>query len=71
MKLSGGWDQVMCKSSPVFHAFTGCDTVSAFGGHRKKRLVCLESISEAFEDLMLMEDNIRDRILEHHPYGCK
>ena len=25
-----------CRALPVFHAFTGCDTVSSFGGRGKK-----------------------------------
>ena len=46
---------------PVFHAFTGCETASTFGGQGKKdSLMCFESISKAFEDFMLMEDNIGD-----------
>ena len=30
-------DPIVIKTLPVFHAFTGCDTVSAFGGRGKKQ----------------------------------
>ena len=59
-----GLDPVMCKTLPVFHAFTGCDTVSAFGGQGKKTAWSVwkvfPDVTEVFEDLMLMEDNISD-----------
>ena len=29
-------DLAVCKTLPVFHAFTGCDKISAFGGREKK-----------------------------------
>ena len=59
-----GLDPVMCKTLPVFHAFTGCDTVSAFGGRGEKTAwnvwKVFPDVTEALEDLMLMEDNISD-----------
>ena len=32
-----GLDVLMCKILPVFHAFTGYDIVSAFGGKWKEK----------------------------------
>ena len=65
MKSSGDWTQTMCKTLPVFHAFTGCDAASAFGGRGKKTAwnvwKVLPDVTKAFEeDLMLMEDSIND-----------
>ena len=49
---------------PVFNAFTGYDTVSAFGRRRKKTVwnvwKVFPVVTKAFEDLMLMEDSIND-----------
>ena len=53
---------VVCKSLLFFHAFTGCDTVSAFGGRGKKTAwntwKVFPDVNKAFEDLLLMRDNI-------------
>ncbi len=35
-EVVGDMDPTTCAALPVFHAFTGCDTVSAFGGRGKK-----------------------------------
>ena len=35
-KIVDRLDTTICKVLPVFHAFTGCDTVSAFAGRGKK-----------------------------------
>ena len=35
-EVVSGMDPRNCAVLPVFHAFTGCDTVSSFGGRRKK-----------------------------------
>jgi len=60
-------DPAICKTLPVFHAFTGCDTVSAFGGRGKRTAwnvwKVFPEVTKAFEDLMLMEDDISDQLL--------
>ena len=52
---------VVCKSLLFFHAFTCCDTVSAFGGRGKKTAwntwKVFPDVNKAFEDLLLMRDN--------------
>jgi len=49
-----------CAVLPVFHAFTGCDTVSSFGGRGKKTAwkvwEVFPEVTEAFEHLLLMEE---------------
>ena len=41
----------------MFHAFTGCDTVSSFGGRGKKsawdRWIAFPAVSEAFQSLAI------------------
>ena len=53
---------------PLFHALTGCDTVSSFAGIGKKTAWAAwnvyPEVSEAFEELMHMADPISDRTLE-------
>jgi len=55
-------DPLVCKTLPIFHAFTGCDTVSAFGGRGKKTAwntwKTFPDVNKAFENLLLMEDDI-------------
>ena len=52
---------------PVFHAFTGCDTVSSFGGRENKTAwkICevYPDVTEAFKHLLLMEDDISDSVM--------
>ena len=59
-----GLDPSMCKTLLVFHASTGCDTVSAFGGRAKKTAwnvwKVFPDVTKAFEDLILMEESIND-----------
>ena len=59
-----GLDAVVCKTLPVFHAFTGCDTGSAFGGRGKKTAWSVwkvfPDVTKAFEDLVNMEDSISE-----------
>ena len=39
----------MARALPVFHALTGCDTVSSFAGHGKKDCVgCMDCVSWAY-----------------------
>ena len=57
-------DPMTCAALPVFHAFTGCNTVSAFGGRGKKRAwstwQVFPEVTEAFESLLLMEEEISE-----------
>jgi len=54
-KVVGKLDPRTCATLPVFHAITGCDTVSAFGGRGKKTAwdtwTALPEVTEAFEEL--------------------
>ena len=53
---------------PLFHALTGCDTVSSFAGIGKKAAWAdgnvYPDVTEAFAELMHMADPISDRTLE-------
>ena len=53
---------------PLFHAITGCDTVSSFAGIGKKTAWAAwnvyPEVTEAFEELLHMADPISDRTLE-------
>ena len=53
---------------PLFHALTGCDTVSSFAGIGKKTAWAAwnvyPEVTEAFEELMHMADPISDRTLK-------
>ncbi len=66
-EVISGMDPKICKTLPVFHAFTGCDTVSAFGGRGKKTAwkvwLVFPDATEVFEDLLLMEDDIGESTL--------
>ena len=50
---------------PIFHAFTGCDTVSAFGGRGEKTAWdtwnVYPEVTEAFEELTKMHGNLTDK----------
>ena len=63
-ELAASMDQRMCVTLHVFHAFTGCDTVSSFGGRGKKTAwdtwQSYPEATEAFEDLLLMQGDISD-----------
>ena len=63
-EVVGDMDPRICAVLPVFHALTGCDTVSAFGGRGKKTAwntwQVFPEATEAFEQLLLMEDSIRE-----------
>ena len=54
-----GMDPRICATLPVFHALTGCDTVSAFSGRGKKTAwntwEVFPEVTEAFEDLDMSE----------------
>ena len=50
---------------PIFHAFTGCDTVSAFGGRGEKTAWdtwnVYPQVTEAFEELTKMHGNLTEK----------
>ena len=50
---------------PIFHAFTGCDTVSAFGGRGGKTAWdtwnVYPEVTEAFEELTKMHGNLTEK----------
>lgn len=56
-------DPRVCATLHVFHAFTGCDTISSFGGRGKKTAWntwnVFSEVTAAFEDLLLMQSDIR------------
>ena len=61
-------DPRVCATLPMFHAFTGCDTVSSFCGRGKKTAwntwkVYPEAI-DAFEEFPLMQIEISDKAME-------
>ena len=66
-EVVGDMDPRTCAALPVFHAFTGCDTVSAFGGRGKKRAwstwQVFPEVTEAFESLLLMEEEISETVM--------
>ena len=47
---------------PLFHAFTGCDAVSAFTGRSKK--TCWEKVTAAFKELCQQPSDISETCLE-------
>ena len=57
-------DPRICATLPVFHALTGCDTVSAFSGRGKKTAwntwEVFPEVTEAFEDLLLMQQDMSE-----------
>ena len=61
-EIINGMDPIVCKTLPVFHAFTGCDTVSAFGGRGKKTAwntwKVFPNVTKAFKDLLLLREDI-------------
>ena len=65
-ELVSGMDPRNCAVLQVFHAITGCDTVSSFGGRGKKTAwkiwQVFPDVTEAFEHL-LMEDDISDSVM--------
>ncbi len=55
---------IKCLTLPVFHAFTGCDTVSAFAGRGKKTAwetwKSFPEVSDAFQELMCMPSEVSE-----------
>ena len=66
-EVVSGMDPRNCVVLPVFHAFTGCDTVSSFSGRGKKTAwkiwQVFSDVAEAFEHLLLMVDDVSDPVM--------
>ena len=66
-ELASAMDPRICTTLPVFHAFTGCDTVFSFGGRGKKNAWSTWKVypeaTDAFEDLLLMQDEISNHAM--------
>ena len=64
MMLFAGMDPRICATLPVFHALTGCDTVSAFSGRGKMTAwntwEVFPEVTETFEDLLLMQQDMSE-----------
>ena len=62
-EVAAAMDPKVCATLHVFHAFTGCDTISSFGGRGKKTAwntwKVFPEVTAAFEDLLLMQGHIR------------
>ena len=62
-KVAAAMVPKVCAALHVFHAFTGCDTTSSFGGRGKKTAwntwKVFPEVTAAFEDLLLIQGNIR------------
>ena len=61
-------DPRICATPPMFYAFTGCDTFSAFCGRGKQTAWNIwkahPEVTEVFEELQLMQTEICDMILK-------
>ena len=69
-QLTASLDSRMYSPLHVFHAFTGCDIVSSFGGGGGNGDTTADVIWQlypeatgAFEDLLLLEDGISDQTM--------
>ena len=58
------------KSLPVFHAITGCDTVSAFAGHGKKTAWAVRATFPEVTDAFLDLASVPRAISSHMYYVC-
>ena len=58
-----------CLTLPVFHAFTGCDTVSAFAGRGKKTAwetwKSFPEVNDAFTELIRMQSEVSRKSIKH------
>ena len=61
-------DARICVTVPMFHAFTGCDTVSAFCGRGKKTAWNIwkvyPEVIKVFKELLLMQTGTSDLDME-------
>ena len=66
-ELASTMDSRICTTLPVFHALTGCDTISPFGGRGKKIAWSTWKVypeaTDAFEELLLMQDEISNHAM--------
>ena len=66
-EFTASLDSIICSTLHVFHAFTGCDIDSSFGGRSKKTAwVTWQSYPQAtgaFENLLLLKDVIDDHTM--------
>ena len=66
-EVVSGIDPQNCVFLPVFHAFTGCDIVSSFGGRGRKTAwkiwQVFPDVTKAFEHLLLMGDDVSDPVM--------
>ena len=66
-EIFAGLDPRICTTLPVFHAPTGCDTVSVFGGRGKRTAwntwKVFPDVTAAFEHLLLTEDNLSESVI--------
>ncbi len=67
-EIAAAMDPRVCATLHVFHAFTGCDNTSSFGGRGKKTAwntwKVFPEVTAAFEDLLLMQGNIRAQLCQ-------
>ena len=58
----------ICSTLPMFHAFTGCDTVSSFSGRGKKTAwntwTVYPDVTTAFEELQMMQTEISEATMK-------
>ena len=63
-EVAAEMNQQVCATLPIFHAFTGCDTVSAFCGRGKKTAwniwKVFPEVTSAFEEFLLMQADISE-----------
>ena len=61
-------DPRICANLPMFHAFTGCDTVSVFCGRGKKTAwntwKVYPEVSKAFEEFPLIQTETSDMAMK-------
>jgi len=64
-EMVAAMNQTQCLTLPVFHAFTGCDTVSAFAGRGKKTAwetwKSFPEVNDAFSELLTMPSEVSER----------
>ena len=64
MKVAAEMNQQVCATLPIFHALTGCDTVSAFCGRSKKTAwntwKLFPEVTSAFEEFLLAQADSSD-----------
>lgn len=63
-QLAAAMNPRQCATLPIFHALTGCDTVSSFAGRRKKTAweiwKVFPEVTDAFEELLRMPSDVSE-----------